>query len=272
MKMTRRNWLMNWAAFSLGAALLAGCATPPPPPLAPPEIRRTLAPTGTLRVGVYMGSPTSIVVQGGNRVGVAYELGRELARRLDVDLELVEYKRIAEVVDAMAAGEVDFTFTNATEARAQLVTFTLPLVSLELGFLLPPGSSVRALADLDKPGVKVGVSEGSSSQATLGRIYRNPTLVPVASLKIAAEQLKQGKLDAFATNKGILNELADNVPGSRMLDGRWGLEHMAIAIPKGRESALSYVSAMGLSLRRDGTLAAIISRAGLRGTVEPSIR
>jgi polar amino acid transport system substrate-binding protein len=270
--LTPRRKVLRWAGLALGAALLIGCTTPPPPPPAPPEVRRTLAPQGTLRVGVYAGSPTSLVVQGGNRTGVAYELGRELARRLDVDLELVEYKRVAEVVDAMAVGEVDFTFTNATEARAQRVNFTLPMLSLELGFLVPSGSSVRALADVDKPGVRVGVSEGSSTQGSLGRIYRNATLVPVSSLKVAADLLKQGKLDAFATNKGILNELSDNVPGSRILEGRWGLEHMAIAIPKGRESALSYVSAFSLEVRRDGTLSSIVRRAGLRGTVEPTLR
>lgn len=268
MTILRRTWLTGLFA----AALLAGCATTPPP-VATPQARAALAPEGKLRVGVYAGSPTSLVVdKSGKMVGVAYELGRELARWLDVPVEIIEYRRIAEVLEAMKTGEVDFTFTNATDTRARDVDFTLPLVNLELGYLVPAGSKLQSVVEIDRPGVKVGVTEGSTSQGTLTRAYRHAAVVPVASLKVAAAQLAQGRLDAFATNKGILYELADGLPGARVLDGRWGLEHMAIAIPKGRLAGTSYVNSFALAVRRDGTLQSAISRAGLRGTVEPSNR
>lgn len=267
--MFRRNWLL---ALVASVALLAGCATAPVP-TPNPGVRSTLAPTGKLRVGVYAGSPTSMVLdKNGQKVGIAFELGRELARWLNVPFEAVEYPRIAEVIEAMKRGEVDFTFTNATDARAKDVNFTLPMVSLELGVLVGSGSKLQTLADIDRAGVKVGVTQGSSSQTALGQKYKHATLVPVDTLKQAAQQIKLGQLDAFATNKGILYELADNVPGARILGGAWGLEHMAVAIPKGRESGLPYVSSFALSVRRDGTLQSVIGRSGLRGTVEPSIR
>lgn len=269
----RRTWLTCLLAT---AALLAGCAVTRPPTPAPaptPQTREMLAPEGRLRVGVYSGSPTSMVTdKNGKPAGLAYDLGHELARWLGVPVELIEYRRIAEVIEAMKIGEVDFTFTNATDARARDVNFTLPMISLELGYLVPSGSKLQSMADIDQAGIKVGVTQGSSSQGTLGRLYKQASLVPVASLKQAADLLKQGQLDAFATNKGILNELADSVPGARILDGRWGLEHMAIAIPKGRESGMSYLSSFALSVRRDGTLYDIVARSGLRGTVEPGTR
>lgn len=256
-------------AFAVG---LAGCASTPPP-VAAPEARSALAPTGALRVGVYPGSPTSLV-QGadGKPAGVAYELGQRFGQWLGVPVQVVQYKRVAEVLEAMKAGEVDFTFTNATEARARDVDFTLPLLSVELGYLVPRGSTIRDAADIDRAGVRVGVAEGSTSQGTLGRQFREARVVPVASLAIAAQQLTAGGLDAFATNKGILNELSDKVPGSSILPGRWGLEHMAIAVPRGRQAGMSYVSRFALTVRRDGTLKDITNRAGLRGTVEPDAR
>ena len=268
MTLRRRFWLSGLLAT---AALLAGCVTTAPQ--ATPQERAALAPTGKLRVGVYGGSPTSLVLdKSGDKVGVAYELGREFARWLDVPFEPVEYKRIAEVIEAMKAGEVDFTFTNATEARARDVTFTQTMISLELGYLVPRDGKVQTVGDVDRAGVRVGVAQGSTSQGTLGRLYKQAGIVPVPSLKVAAEMLSQGTLDAFATNKGILHELADNVAGARVLEGRWGLEHMAIGIPKGREAGLSYMNHFAFSVRQDGTLQSAISRAGLRGTVEPSSR
>jgi len=265
--MLHRRWLF---ALVASAALLAGCASTPAPTQ---EVRSALAPTGKLRVGLYAGSPTSQVLdKSGQKVGITYELGRELAHRLNVPFEPVEFPRIAEVIEAMKRGEVDFTFTNATDARARDVNFTLPMVSLELGYLVGEGSQLQSASEVDRPGVRVGVTQGSSSQGTLGRMYKQAKLVPVPTLREAAELIKHGQLDAFATNKGILYELADSVPGARILGGNWGLEHMAIATPKGREIGSSYVSDFSLAVRRDGTLQSVIGRSGLRGTVEPSIR
>ncbi|MFT4241245.1 MAG: transporter substrate-binding domain-containing protein [Acidovorax sp.] len=269
MNMSRRSCLLG---LLTGAALLVGCAVALPPAPAP-QVREVLAPLDRLRVGVYAGSPTSMVNdKNGKPAGVAHDLGHEFARWLGVPVELIEYKRVAEVIDAMKMGAVDFTFTNATEARARDVNFTLPMISLELGYLVPAGSNLEAISEIDRVGVKVGVTQGSSSQGVLGRQYKQATLVTVPTMKQATDMLKQGQLDAFATNKGILNELADNVPGARILSGRWGLEHMAIAVPKGRESGMDYLNNFALTVRRDGTLSAIVTRSGLRGTVEPSAR
>ncbi len=263
MNILRRSWLVG---LLVAASLLAGCGA-----LAPaigPDVRQALAPTGRLRVGVYPGSPTSMVTDAktGQKAGVAYELGRELARQLGVPFEPVEYRRVAEVIDAMKAGTVDFTFTNASAARAKLVDYTDPLIDLELGYLVPPGSTLQGPVDIDRPGMKIGVSQGSTSQGRLTQAYKAAAVVPVASLKIGAEMLTQGQLDAYATNKAILFEMADGLPGARVLDGRWGLEHLAIAIPKGRERGLPFVRAFAAQAQASGRLQAIVQQAGLRGT------
>lgn len=263
MNKVRRYFLSGLLA---AVSLLAGCAAFTP--AVDPEVRQALAPTGRLRVGVYPGSPTSLVTDAktGQKVGVAYDLGRELARQLGVPFEPVEYRRVAEVIDAMKAGTLDFTFTNASAARAKLVDFTDPLIDLELGYLVLPSSRLQNLADVDNPGMKIGVSQGSTSQGTLTQAYKAAAVVPVASLQVGAEMLAQGRLDAFATNKAILFEMADGLPGARVLDGRWGLEHLAMAIPKGRERGLPYLRTFAAQAQASGRLQSIVQQAGLRGT------
>jgi polar amino acid transport system substrate-binding protein len=248
--------------------VLAACAATAPS--VDPALRAALAPTGTLRVGVYPGSPSSLVKdpKTGEEAGVAHDLGVALGERLGVPVRIVQYSRVAQVVDALGRGEVDFTFTNASEARSRAVDFTPPLVHVELGYLVPVGSPIARIADVDRPGMRIGVTQGSTSQATLGRQFRSARLVPAASMADATQLLQQRGVDAFATNKGILFELSDGVPDSRVLDGRWGLEHMAIAIPKGRAAALPFVTAFGEQMRSSGRLKAIVERAGLRGTAD----
>jgi len=259
--------LRLFAGLAAGALLfLSGCAARAP--AADTAARAALAPTGVLRVGVYPGSPTSLVrdAKTGEPAGVAHDLGTELGRQLGVPVKIVEFSRVAQVLDALKAQQVDFTFTNATESRARDVDFTAPLIRLELGYLVPPGSAIAAVGDVDRQGVRIGVTQGSTSQGTLTRQFKSAAVVPAASLKQAQEMLRARAIDAFATNKGILFELSDELPGYRVLDGRWGLENLAIAVPKGREAGMPFLRNFAREMDASGRLHAIVARAGLRGT------
>lgn len=206
----------------------------------------------------------------GEAAGVALNLGQALGRQLGVPVQVVEFSRLALVLEALKTGAVDFTFTNATEIRARDVDFTDPLIQLELGFLVPPATTLKKAGDVDQPGVRVGVAQGSSSQGTLGRVFKTATIVPAVSLTQAQQMLLRGELDAFATNKGILFEMTEGLPGFRVMDGRWGVESMAIAIPKGRDAAMTYVRQFARDVRSSGLLQSIVVKAGLRGTALPN--
>ena len=262
---TRRRFLLF--AFAATTLLFSACGTLPPSVDA--EVKLALAPTGKFRVGVYAGSPTSMIVDAktGEKIGVALDLGRELAREIGVPVEVVEFRRIAEVIDALQRGAVDFTFTNASPARARLVDFTPPMLQLELGYLVPSSSAMQRVADVDRSGIRVGVGEGSSSQATLTREYKQASVVAASSLTVAREMLQRGLLDAFATNKAVLHEFNSELSGFRILEGRWGVENMAIAIPKGRDRGLPTVRAFAERANRSGRLQALVEKAGLRGAV-----
>ena len=261
MQISQRLWALVLVLF------LAACAGRGPVPA--PEARQALAPTGKLRVGVYPGSPTSMLRDpvSGEVKGVSVDLGKELAKRLGVLYEQVEYRRIAEVIEALKSGAADFTISNATPARAKDVDFTKPLLAIELGYLVPPGSPISTLTDVDRSGIRVGVTQGSTSQRTLPDQLRNATVVPAPTLRDAVEMLSQQRLDAFATNKAILYEMSQGLPGSRVLDGRWGVEHLAIAIPKGRDEGMVYLQRFVEAVTSEGLVARAADRAGLRGAV-----
>lgn len=260
--------------------LVSACAWPPAAQVGQPaqplqleagaEVRQALAPSGRLRVGVYPGSPTSWVKnpQTGESAGVALELGRLMAQQLRVPVEVVEFARVAEIIEALKAGQVDMTFTNATAARARDVDFTTPLVQLELGLLVPTGSAITAFANADRAGVRIGVSQGSSSQGALGQKLQQARVVTAASLDAAQQMFKVGQIDAFATNKGILFEMAEKLPGYKVLDDRWGLENLAIAVPKGREAGRVFLQSFAEQVQRQGHLKGMAERAGLRGMAQ----
>jgi polar amino acid transport system substrate-binding protein len=160
------------------------------------------------------------------------------------------------------------TFTNATAERAKLVDFTPALIQLELGLLVPVHSPIHSFEDVDRPGTRLGVSQGSSSQGALSVRLKNVTLVPVPSLNDAQQRLLEGKLDAFATNKGILFELSEKMKDVKVLDDKWGVENLAIAIPKGREIGMPFLNVFARQVQQTGQVKQMAQRAGLRGFVK----
>jgi polar amino acid transport system substrate-binding protein len=232
--------------------------------------KELLAPTGHLRVGVYAGSPTSMLTDTstGQTHGVAYDLGGQLAARLDVSVEYVKFPRVADVINAIKEGQVDFTVTNATPARANDVSFSPTVLSVELGYLVPANSSIKRADELDQPGIRIGVTKGSTSERTLPAKFTNAKIVPAENVKVVVEMFNRGEIDTYATNKPTLFEMSDAMPGSRILDGNWGLEHMAVAIPKGREQGLQFVGDFVQEVQSNGVLARIQQQAGLRGAVK----
>lgn len=230
---------------------------------------KLLAPSGTLRVGIYPGSPTSMVTDAaGKPHGLAYDLGGELAKRLGVGIDYVRFQRVADIVTAIHDGQVDFTVTNATPARANDVSFSQPVLAIELGYLVPVNSPIGKIEDIDKLGVKIGVTKGSTSERTLPAKFKNATIVPAESVKVAVGMFSRGEIDLYATNKPTLFEISDQMPGSRILDGNWGAEHMAIAVRKGREAALPMLNRFVADEQSSGALATIQQQAGLRGATK----
>jgi len=171
----------------------------------------------------------------------------------------------------MQASDVDFTVSNATPARAEIVAFSQTLISLELGYIVPAASAIAGLADVDRPGLRVGVTQGSTSQGTLPELLPNAIVVPAQNSAHAVEMFERGELDLFATNKPTLFEMSDRMPGARVLDGRWGVEHIAIAVPKGnergREAAMEFLRRFVAEAQAGGLLARAVERAGLRGAL-----
>jgi polar amino acid transport system substrate-binding protein len=237
------------------------------------DVRKVLAPTGSLRAALYPGTPTSILdPQEREPRGVGYELGRELARQLNVPYEPIVYAKNADVQEAMKTGKADVAFTNASPARQKEMDFGPPFLLIELGYLVPTNSKIVSSSDIDQKGVRVGVAAGSTSEATLSRQLKNAEVVRATTNQNGAELLAAGKIDAFATNKATLFELASKVPGSKVLPDRWGEERHAIAIPKGREAGLAYIKAFTEDTLKKGLVKAAIDRAGLRGALAADLK
>jgi polar amino acid transport system substrate-binding protein len=263
--------LHGWFA-GIGLIVLMGAFSAPPSHAAGEN--ELLAPTGHLRIGVYAGSPTSMVTDPNTKQihGVTYDLGREFAARLNVPVEYLQFQRIADVIDAIKEGKVDFTVTNATPVRAKDVGFSQVLLAIELGYLVPANSSITRTDQIDGPGIRIGVTKGGTSERVLSAKFKSAKFLPAESVPAAISALRNGELDVYATNKAILFQMLESLPGARILEGNWGQEHMAIAVPKGREAAQEVLDSFVRDVQSSGLLEKIETGAGLEGAVKAAAK
>jgi polar amino acid transport system substrate-binding protein len=223
-----------------------------------------LAPSGKLKVGLYTGTPTSIVQASDGPRGVGYDLGAALAKKLGVPYEPVVFAKNAEVLDAVKTGKVDAAFTNASASRAKDMDFGPVYLEGDLGYLVPKGSKIAVSADVDAKGIRVGVTAGSSSDAELSHDLKNAEIVRVPAITMVPDMFATGKIDVFATNKATLFEIAEQAAGATVLDGHWGLERHAVAIPKGRDRGRAFIENFTEEAKASGLVADAIKRSGLR--------
>src|SRR5919198_5082030 len=180
----------NWLTTATLGLLIMGCAGISTAPT--PEARQALAPTGKLRVALQLGNPLNVVRDSasGEMTGVGFDLGNELARRIGVPFEPVLYPSVGALLESGKSGAWDVAFVGFGPARAKEWDFTALHLEVEFGYLIPGGSSISTLADVNRPEIRVAVQEKSGPDVFFSRTLKNVVMVRASSNPGALEALK----------------------------------------------------------------------------------
>lgn len=250
-------------AASAVALLLSGCASAPTMPTS--EERQALAPSGKLRV-CFTFNPAYATKDpaSGELKGPAIDLGNELARRVGVPFEPVPYQSVVALVNSRSKGECDLYSMGINPDRARLLDF-VTYTQTELGYLVGKNAPIAALSDVDRPGVRVAVLEQGGSDILLKQTLKQATLVRAKTIDELIAAVRADKADAMASVKTILFPASDQIPGSRILEGRIAVQEFAIGIPKGREVSVRYVRKVVDELKAQGFIQQSVEKSAVRG-------
>lgn len=253
------------ALIALLSFVLASCAIAPQ---VPPNVRPDLAPTGKLRVGVSFGNPLLVTKDPatGEARGVAVDLGRELGKRIGVPVEFVTYQLSgSQLADTVKTGAWDVAFLGSDPERAAIVTFTASYAEIDATYLVPGGSALRSVADVDREGVRIAVAATTAFDAHLTRTLQHARLVRAQGTAGAFKTFVEEKLEALAGQGPVLLEYAEKNPGFRLLDGRFASLPQAIGIPRDRDAGARYLQGFVEDIKASGLVARLISKHGVRG-------
>jgi polar amino acid transport system substrate-binding protein len=230
---------------------------------------KELAASGKLRVGVVTAPALSaffVTCNGaGEPRGVTVDLGSALAQRLGVPVEFVVAPNSGVVVDALTTGAIDVSFMPVDEERKSRLAFGPPYFVVESTFLVTAASRIATPAEVDRPGVRVVGIANTTTIRSAARTLKNTTVTAASSVDEAMAMLRLGTADAFALSHDSLPALAASLPGSRILDGGFQQTVIAVAVPKDRPQALSYVTAFMEDAKASGIVRRALDAAGFRG-------
>jgi polar amino acid transport system substrate-binding protein len=244
--------------------LVHGCAAPTAPAV-PSDVRAQLAPTGSLRVALLVQNPLFVNPGAGPVAGVAVDLGRELASRIGVAFEPVRYDGVAAMVDGVAKNEWDIAFLGIDPERAMVMNFTSAYVYGENTFLLAPGSAARIPADLDRAGRTVATITRSVQEVWVKQNFKNATLISISTGASALQLLKEGKVDAVASQALTLANAAKAIPGSRLMEGSFLDSSIGLAVPRGRPAGHAYAYQFIEDMKASGAVREALGRANATG-------
>jgi len=226
-----------------------------------------LAPTGTLRAGINMSN--FLLVSGGLvdgvPVGVSPDLARAIAAKLGVPVQLVPYPSPGLLADDAGKGIWDIGLIGAEPARALTIDFTPAYAEIESTYLVPAGSPIQSIADVDRPGVRIAVTARAAYDLWLEANIKHATLVRANGLDGAYDLFVKDGLDVLAgLRPRLLNDVA-KLPGARILDGQFAAVQQAVGTAKGNASALAFLQGFIAEAKASGLIAGLIARHNVQG-------
>ena len=238
-----------------------------------PDVKSQLAPHGVLRAAINMGN--FLLVTGktpdGDPDGVSPDMAREIARRLGVPVKFVPYAKPSVLADDAGTDTWDIGNIGAEPQRAQKIDFTAAYAEIEATYLVPAGSSIQSIADVDKPGNRIAVSKGSAYELWLERNIHQAELIRADGGPAAFNLFVSEKMDALASLRPALLGDVEKLPGSRILDGQFAAVQQAIGTGKANAEAAAWLKAFVEETKASGFVASLIAKHGVVGrlTVAP---
>ncbi len=231
-----------------------------------PDAAKDLAPTGKLRAAINLGNPVLAHKHPatGEPRGVSVDLARELGRHLDCPVELISYDSAGKVFDALETGAWDIAFLAIDPARATEIAFTAPYLVIDGTYLVPAGSPLHTVEEVDREGVRIAVGNKSAYDLYLTRTLKRAQLVRAPTSPGAIDLFLKEKLEAAAGVKQPLVQFAKGNPEVRVIDGRFMAIEQAMGTPRRRAGGALYLREFIEEMKASGFVARALERSGQR--------
>jgi polar amino acid transport system substrate-binding protein len=230
-------------------------------------INSEIAPSGKLRVA--MNSATAVLLKrtpdGKITGGVGFELGKFMAGKLGAVFELAAYPDSNTYTQTFGKEEWDIGFGVRTPLVAEKADFLIDVLVNDYLFVAAPGREFAGVAQVDRPGVKIGVGLNSSSDQFLSKTLKSGELVRLTGGR-SIEALRSGQVDVWAASASNIEQVADRLPGAKIVPGMFMSDRTMVILPKGRSSAAqAKIVEIVNEAKKTGVIRKALEQTGVKG-------
>lgn len=232
------------------------------------SVKKAFTPTGKLRASINLGNPllANRSTETDQPFGISIDLATELARHLEVELDLVVFDAAGKSVNAVESEEADIGFFAIDPKRGEKINFTAPYVLITGSYAVRAGSEISELGQVDRNNQTVVVGRGSAYDLYLSRTLENATIIHAPTSVDVVDVFSNGNYDVAA---GVTQQLElDKRRHSdlHILDQPFMTIRQAMGLPKTRGSeAASFLASFVEELKRSGFVSDAISRHRVEG-------
>lgn len=227
-----------------------------------PAVLAELAPTGTLRAGINLSNFLLVTGEAanGDPVGVSPDVAAEIARRLGVAVQYVTYNDPGALADASDRDEWDVGNIGAEPQRAETIAFTAAYSEIEATYLVPAGSPIEIIADVDRPGVRIAVKGRAAYGLWLENNLQHAALIRTETIDASFDIFVDQGLDALAGLRPRLISDVARLSGARILNGQFSAVQQAVGTPRKNVVAAIWLRLVVEDLKSSGFIAELIKR------------
>ncbi|WP_415304305.1 ABC transporter substrate-binding protein [Candidatus Pelagibacter sp. Uisw_090] len=225
-------------------------------------ISKKLAPTGILRVGINMSN--FLLINGkdsdGLPDGVSPEIGKKLARELNLKCKLVQFKKPGLLADAVNEDMWDIGNIACEKERSKTIDFTDPYVNIDANFMFRKKDNFKTNDDINLPKIKIAVLERSAYDLWLTENFKNVELIRVNTIEESHQLFREDKVNVLAGLKPKLIEEIKTNDDFKMINSPFTYIKQSIGIKKGTPEILDFLNKFISKLIKEGYVESLLKK------------
>jgi len=237
-----------------------------------------LAPGGVMRIAFNYNNRNNAArnPMTGALTGPGIDMSCKLAQGTHAPFVAIAYLGVPPLLAGLANGDWDAAFAFDQTLEPPGITAAIPHIGVDNTYLVRGDATFQKVADVDAPGVRISVAQGSSPDIYLGRTLKYATLVRTPATPQALDLLGRGLVDAFAGGRGPQVIAFIACCGGRLLPDNFLIANLAVVVPDtavGHSGAgLQYINEFIDWAKTSGLVQLAIDRAKQGGThVTPTL-
>ncbi len=226
------------------------------------SITKKLAPKGILRIGINMSN--FLLVNGkdtlGQPDGVSPEIGKKLAKELNLNFKLVLFEKPGLLADAVNDDLWDIGNIAHEKERSKVIDFSNPYVNIDANFIYRNNNNFISNEDVDSFGIKIAVVERSAYDLWLTENFHKAELVRVNTIENSHKLFREKKVDVLAGLRPKLIDELKNDRASKLISNPFTYIKQSIGIKKGNPEVLNFLNKFILKIIKDGYVESLLKK------------